>query len=263
MALTHQQFDLDGEPNPNYTDTYANLPDLSHLFDRKHWKRQGEELVRAHKSLTDQWQWDVGDWLLLGEVFGRLNYDDDKELRSDVEKITERAWQTIKNYKVVSKAFPKPSSLRRDGISYSIYPLLTKFHDPADKEKALDRAVELKAQNRLTIKGFEKEIERMQREGQLPQDEKNISGEQNTKGEENTNGAGDQDGSKVTVTIEGPLKRETLERLEAVAFKRYDKHQPNRLIWEMAFRYWGDHKEQLESMSKNNDPMLKHPNPLP
>jgi hypothetical protein len=252
--------DFDGAVNPNYNDPYANLPDLSHFFDRNHYRRQLLELARNRDNQEDQWQWNVGDLLVLGEVFGRLN---DEELRSDTEqitKLTKRSWQTLKNYKVVSRAFPKSSSLRRDGLPFSLYTMLTKFHDLKDKEKALDRAEELKSQKRLTVKGFENEIERMQRHGQLPQD----GADSKPHGEDSNNGTGEQNGDdKKRITVEGTLKQDTLERLETVAFARYEKHQANRLIWEMAFKYWGDHKEQLESMSKSDDPKLKHPNPLP
>jgi hypothetical protein len=242
----------DVDVEPYYADPYAHLADLSDLFDRDHWRRQGQEIDRANKGLTDRWQWDIGDWLLLGEVFGRLT---DEQLKLDAEKITKRAWKTLKNYKVVSRAFPKPSSLRRDGLSYSLYPLLTKFRDPAHKAKAINHAEDLQSHNkkRLTVDEFKKEINRLQRAKLLPPDEG-----------DSQNGGGEQNGTgEVTIKIEAKLRQDTYDRVEAVAFRRYDKHVPNRLIWDMAFKYWGDHKEQLESMSKTDDPLLKYPNPLP
>src|ERR1700722_14040059 len=80
------------------------------------WKRKGKQLAGASDELKDFEKWDFGDWLIEGSDQFTLT---DHDLKQHTEKITKRSWKSLKNYKVVSKAFPV--SRRRDTLSYSLY----------------------------------------------------------------------------------------------------------------------------------------------
>jgi hypothetical protein len=212
------------------------------------WKLKGRQLAILRGELTDYSQWDFGDWLVEGQKFGHMT---DEELKKHAESILKRSWKTLKNYKVVSNSFPK--ARRRDGLSYSLYVLLTKFNE-SDQEKALDRAEELQSQSKkpLSVRDFQKEMERLQKMDELPRDE----GDTGAQGEENSS-------TDVKVKIELEISQASLDLMDQLSFARYGKHRAQDLVKEMLSKYWTDHKDELRAMLDANDPRLKEENPLP
>jgi hypothetical protein len=264
-TLIQHRFFEDAEDELPYVepDPYANLPDWSHLFSLESWKRKGEKLVRDNAKETDQSIWAIGDWLVEADVIGRLP---DTKLKEHAEKITKKAWKTLRNYKVTCRAIPPTSSRRRDGLSYSIHDLVAKF-DQHYQTTALDRAEELqsdwKSRGKKTypVAEFKKELKRLQQMGSLPRDENTNNGSERKENPSDPNVPLDVE---VLVRLTTPLH----ELLTRLAFARYGTHTPKKLIGEMFMKYWTDHKDELKAMLAAEDPKLKcgdrdNPNPLP
>jgi len=103
------------------------------------WLEEGKQLMATINTQRDAEMWNIGDWLVDGADKYALH---DEEVKKYAEKVTGKSWKTLNNYKVVSRAFVL--SRRRENLSWSLYPLLTKF-DEADQDKALNVAEKIQA----------------------------------------------------------------------------------------------------------------------
>src|SRR6266704_5888189 len=210
-------------------------------FNFRYWERIGEELKSASKKLTDQLMWDIGDWLLEGEVRGKLQ---ERELRKHAERITGRAWPTIKNYKMYSKKFP--ASRRREALTYSLHVLVAKF-DEAKQENQLDMASAWQLQHKkpLAVRPFEKEIERLQRTGMIPQNKDTGS----------SNGKEPEPHEWIKLR----LPQKDYDFVRRLAFAVYGTHTPDTLIWEIVRKYWTKHKDEIKSKLEAFETRAKNP----
>jgi len=149
--------------------TFLNVPNS---FDRGGWRlygkyigAHGSDLAKKEAALAEEcgWlMWDIGDWLLEGEE-GGLNR---KTLRREAEQIIiNRKWQTLKNWKVTSRAIE--SSRRRDGregrpsLPYSVHKEVEKF-DADYQDSMLAEAVE---QDARTVTAFRALVQERQKSG--------------------------------------------------------------------------------------------------
>jgi hypothetical protein len=109
-------------------------PDVMKHADFETWKEQGGNLVYSFKkaqNAVETGQWDIGDWLIQGEKFGKKAY-------GEAERIT--GWQrgTLQNVVWVTKKFP--ISLRSETkLKWSHFKELAKIEDDGVREELLQQ----------------------------------------------------------------------------------------------------------------------------
>jgi len=132
------------------------------LFALENWMLQGKGLARdlkAHGKETEKGEgqllWELGDWLIHGEVHGRLGKS---KLRKTATAATGYKWTYLKNLKVVSRAIPPYR--RRNGLSYSIHRELCPA-DEATQERLLTEALNQQiAGGRVSVRDIRKEVKK-------------------------------------------------------------------------------------------------------
>lgn len=148
------------EPN-----TQLSLVDGGYLTDKQlfaleNWMLQGKNLahdLKAHGKDTEKGEgqllWELGDWLIHGEVHGKLGK---LKLRRTATAATGYKWSYLKNLKVVSRAIP--SYRRRNGLSYSIHREVCPA-DEATQERLLTDAAQQQAKGTpISVREIRKEV---------------------------------------------------------------------------------------------------------
>jgi hypothetical protein len=137
--------------------------DEKHLFSLEGWKYWGKEIaddLRAKgleaEETEGQALWRLGDWLLQGEILGKLK---EKKLREYAEDVTGYSWGYLKNLKVVSRKFPP--AMRRQSLRYSSYRDLTALNQDM-QQRVLDKADEALRQDKpMSVREVRVEIKRL------------------------------------------------------------------------------------------------------
>lgn len=198
--------------------------DLKELFDR-------EELT----------QWEVGDLLLDAERLTGITDDDwnsgkAKALRREAVRASKKQWGTLKNYKSISRKFPKqtddgPPSLRSDTLSYGVYVLVAPFSRD-HQIKLLRRAEkEVKSGKSWTVNDMRDEIRREQKWGGLP-----LTAKQEKQREK-------------PVVLKFEVNARELEYLRRIARVKGLRSAADALCW-LAEQYTKEHAEEIKAELK-------------
>ena len=196
-------------------------------FDLEAWDRKLEDVAQACSRLTDETMWEIGYLLLEGEEDGQLT---EKELKRHAEKAVKRSWKTMRNWKVVCKAFYPPSR-RRDGLPFSVHEVVAQF-EPERQGELLDIASNGKpgSGKPLSVRELEAEVKRL-----YP---KTDTG----------NGNGKADPDLRTIKIQATLNVKDYDFLRQVAFLEYGNHDKvGVLIVDTAIKHFEDNFEDLKS----------------
>jgi len=211
--------------------------DMPVEFSFEGWQADLQELFSKEEAT----QWDIGDLLLAAEDVGGLGEQEDwtsreaKKFRREAVRITKKSWRTLKNYKSISRKFPKhpkdgSPSLRSDTLSYGVHVLVAPFsreHQVRLLEGAEKRQVR-------TVNDMRELIKREQKWGGLP---KTVKGNSPPPAYQ-----------QVKVTISG----ESYEALQKIARVRHvGPHGGGSLVadvilW-MVEQYCNQHKEALKA----------------
>lgn len=207
------------------------------------WKADLQELFNKDETT----QWDIGDLLLAAEDLGGIGEQEDwtsreaKKFRREAVRITKKAWKTLKNYKSISRKFPKhpqagAPSLRSDTLSYGVHVLVAPFARE-HQVRLLERAEkEVKGGRNWTVNDMRELIQRERSWGGLPKLEPKGKGSDN-------------------VVVKFKISSKDHAAFCKIAASRKLRSASD-AIWWMVRGYWAEHKPEIEAYIQAYDKKL-------
>ena len=231
------------KPEPAGQQTFFKMPNP---FELEQWKvygkylsAHGRVLAKNEEVLAEKcgwFMWDIGDWLLEGEEAGMPT----KKLRKYAEEICRhRAWKTMRNWKVTSRAIE--SSRRRDGregresLPYSVHQIIEQF-DPEIQEQFLHDGPKTKDGMRKYVRDW-REQEKLKRERDKF-DRELAAGRPYRIG---------QDDATKPKSLNIKVYAAEYDTLNKLSWMKFGNHWPKTMFLWMAREYWREHKADMDA----------------
>lgn len=133
------------------------------LFTLDSWRTRGKQLAAEYReerkrANTEIAALEIGDWFIEGKTDGKLKM---KVLYEEAKKVTGKEHGTLKNWMMVSRAFPPER--RRKGIGFSVYKELVPLGQ-LQQDEFLDKAAAHFQKGNVVTVGHAKKFKEQQRQ---------------------------------------------------------------------------------------------------